>query len=268
VVVTHHGADYRRGKWGALGRAALRLGERCAVFCAERVIAVSPAAAADLRTRFPARAERIVFIPNGAPRAAPQRGGGAQIARRLGVANRPFLLSVGRLVPEKGFADLLAAQKRMALIAPPPVVVIAGEADHADGYARRLRAQAGPGVMFAGRLGSEALAELYGSCALFVLASHHEGLPMVALEALGAGAPVLLSDIEANRALGLPQRCYFPMGDVAALAEKLRQPAQNYRAALPDPARFDWSRIARQTAAVYRDCRRPGLTPARASATA
>ena len=42
VVVTHHGEDYRRAKWGRLARAALRLGERCAVRHAERVIVVAP----------------------------------------------------------------------------------------------------------------------------------------------------------------------------------------------------------------------------------
>lgn len=257
VVVTHHGEDYRREKWGLAARIALRMGEWCAVMCAARVIAVSPATAADLRARFPARAERIAFIPNGIPslgRAV------TDLPERLGVAGRPFLLSVGRLVPEKGFADLLAAQQR--LVAAGEAVgplVIAGEADHADGFASRLRASAGPGVVFAGRVPGEELAQLYRSCTLFVLASHHEGLPIAALEALGAGAPVLLSDIAANRALELPAHCYFRVGDQAHLAAKLREPAARFRVALPDPARFDWDVIARQTAEVYRQsCGRRG----------
>jgi hypothetical protein len=64
----------------------------------------------------------------------------------------------------------------------------------------------------------------------------------------------LLSDIDANLDVGLPRDRYFPMGDVAALARRLIDPA------LLAPvdgaairARFDWNRIAEQTIGRYRD---------------
>lgn len=53
VVVTHHGTDYHRAKWGLFARTALRAGEWLALSFANRVIAVSPSLAAQLRQSFP-----------------------------------------------------------------------------------------------------------------------------------------------------------------------------------------------------------------------
>lgn len=85
---------------------------------------------------------------------------------------------------------------------------------------------------------------------LFVLASHHEGLPIAALEASAMGAPLVLSDIQPNRDLGLPEAHYVPVGQPEALAEALAQDGASFRA--PDLIkRFNWARIAEETDAVY-----------------
>src|SRR3546814_14959117 len=57
--------DYHRAKWGPLARGALRAGEWLALSFADRVIAVSPSLAAQLRQSFPQRAHSIASIPNG-----------------------------------------------------------------------------------------------------------------------------------------------------------------------------------------------------------
>jgi glycosyltransferase involved in cell wall biosynthesis len=87
---------------------------------------------------------------------------------------------------------------------------------------------------------------------LFVLPSHHEGLPIAALEAAIIGVPLVLSDIAPNRDIGLPSACYFPVGDVAALRRKLSDDPRMFR---PDREsigrRFDWNVIAQATARSY-----------------
>ncbi|HEY3148897.1 MAG TPA: glycosyltransferase, partial [Dongiaceae bacterium] len=93
---------------------------------------------------------------------------------------------------------------------------------------------------------------LYRNASLFVLPSSHEGLPIAALEAAGMGAPLLLSDIQANRDIDLPAQCYFPVGDVEALRRKLLQPHDTYRIDQRSIAdRFDWALVARQTDDLY-----------------
>jgi len=252
VIVTHHGADYRRDKWNLIAKAALRLGEWCAVTFADRVIVVSPSMTESLKRRFPRRAGRISYIPNGItepPQSAPDTKPEAGVLDKFGLVARGYVLAVGRLVPEKGFADLIeafrASNSRLKL-------VIAGGADHHDPFVAKLLAMAGHDVVFAGVQKRDQLATLYAGAALFVLASHHEGLPIVALEAIAAGAPVLLSDIAPNRDIRLSDAHYFPVGDVEALRDKLNLPYSLYDTDPQDRAAdYDWSRIAAQTKRVY-----------------
>ncbi len=70
---------------------------------------------------------------------------------------------------------------------------------------------------------------------------------------------MLASDIPANREVGLDESSYFPLGNIAALAEGLARLAQTGE---PDDSRaarqrrvaqiFDWNRISEQTLEVYR----------------
>jgi glycosyltransferase involved in cell wall biosynthesis len=251
VVATHHGEDYRRMKWGPLARAALRTGEFVMTRFAARTICVGRSGAARLQARFPARAGRIRFIPNGAalPDASP---GGEAVLQELGLSAGRYILAVGRLVPEKGFQDLAAARKRARTDMP---LVVVGGADHEDAFSAALRAEASPEVRFAGVRRGGQLAALFRGAGLFVLPSHHEGHPIVALEALRSGAPVLLSDIEANRDIGLDPEHYFPTGDVDALAAALsREDFSALRVrddALLDA--YDWARVAADTAETLRE---------------
>ncbi|NWG53689.1 MAG: glycosyltransferase family 4 protein [Hydrogenophilaceae bacterium] len=247
VVVTHHGKDYDRPKWNRFAKVVLRLGEALAVRFADRVIVVSRSAAADLKQRFPRRADRIVFIPNGATQLPLDPNPQATLAR-FGLRRGDFVLSVGRLEPSKGFHDLIAAHRKAAT---GRKLVIAGGADHADAYSRTLQAEAGDDVVFTGMLAPAELRTLYSNAALFVLASSHEGLPIAALEAVACGAPVVLSDIQPNLDVDLPGLHYFPVGNIEALAAKLTAPAEAFRAPQSMLARYDWDRVAEETDAIY-----------------
>ncbi|MGE3143021.1 MAG: glycosyltransferase, partial [Hyphomonadaceae bacterium] len=117
------------------------------------------------------------------------------------------------------FHDLIEAFE----IAHPPdmKLVIAGAAPPEDRYAAQLLRKRSDRVFFAGFQTAANLRALYENAALFVHASYMEGFALVILEALSAGAPVILSDITANREFDLEEHLYFPVGDVYALAEKL-----------------------------------------------
>lgn len=255
VVVTHHGSDYERAKWGSLARIALRMGERMALHFASRVIAISPSLAEKLQRDFPARAARIHYIPNGAPILSDE-GRAQETLDRLGLSASPYLLAVARLVPEKGLHDLIAAH---AASATPRKLVIVGGADHQDDYARGLLSQASERLIFTGVQPRAVLRHLFEHADLFVMPSYHEGLPIAALEAGSCGAPMLLSDIQANRDLGLGDHHYVPVGDVAALGRAIERPSGAYAVDAADIRnRFCWDRAAAETLAVYRE-----LIPAR-----
>jgi glycosyltransferase involved in cell wall biosynthesis len=255
VVVTHHGTDYDRAKWGRFAKAVLRLGERAALGWADRIVAISPSLAEQLRIAFPHKAGAIHYIPNGAPELF--AGGDAnEILSALGIGDAPFLLAVGRLVPEKGLHDLIAAHRASRT---GYRLVIVGGADHDSPYARDLVAEAGPDVIFAGVQSRTVLATLYRRAAMFVMPSYHEGLPIAALEAAGEGAAMILSDIPANRDIGLPAVNYFPVGNVDRLASMLAADPASLRAdAGAVRTRFSWDKAAVETLSLYR-----GLQPGR-----
>jgi glycosyltransferase involved in cell wall biosynthesis len=110
---------------------------------------------------------------------------------------RPTVLAAGRLVPIKGFDNLVAALGQM----PPasrPALVIAGEGPEKARLARLART-AGVQVHLVGFLGQRALAEHMAAADLFVhpcrtLANgRSEGMPLVVREALACDLPVIAS---------------------------------------------------------------------------
>lgn len=252
VIVTHHGADYERAKWGMFARLVLRLGERSALIWAHRVIAVSPSLARELEQLFPSQAHKVTYIPNGAPRMPAGEEEPAAIVGALDLEPGNYVLAVGRLVPEKGFDDLIDA----FLSSHQPEgrkLAIVGGADHETDYVRALRARACDRVVFLGFQPRTVIKCLYENCALFAMPSHHEGLPIAALEAASCTAPMILSDIPANLDLGLSPERYFPVGDTARLACLLERPPMPIVAeAEMVRRRFDWDRSADSTAKLYR----------------
>lgn len=254
VIVTHHGDDYDRAKWGGFAKAMLRLGERLGVRYADQVIAVAPTLASRLKQQFPARADRIRYVPNGAPEL-PDDLPAAQVMEQFGLEPRGYILTVGRLVPEKGFDYLVRAFRRAA---PDRKLVIVGSDIHQAAFSRTLLSQADERVLFTGNQPRSVLRRLYEQADLFVLPSFHEGLPISALEAAACGTPMLLSDIVPNRDLGLEPQNYFAAGDEDALASALNRSADNYSY---DVGRmrgeFDWNRIAERTLEVYRSATAP-----------
>jgi glycosyltransferase involved in cell wall biosynthesis len=136
-----------------------------------------------------------------------------EFAASSGAAAGRFALVAGRLTPEKGVADAIAACRQAGV-----PLVVAG-----DGPERaRLEALAGADARFTGRVGADELAALRREAAVAVVPSRYaEILPLAALEAMAAGLPVV-----AARAGGLaefvPADGLYPPGDVAALAERVR----------------------------------------------
>lgn len=258
VVVTHHGPDYDREKWGAFARTALRIGEAAGTYFAHRQIAVSRTVQKLIVVKYGKSCE---VIPNGV--VLPDLPSQADRVRELGLEPGRYVLTVGRLVPEKRQLDLLHA---FTLARPPGwKLAIVGRIDHENEYAKRIEAHAGTAqdVVIAGFRNGEELRQLYAHSGLFVLPSSHEGLPIALLEALSYGLPVLVSDIPANlEVVGDPARV-FRMGNVRELAAKMaaatadRAPAGDREALRRDAVRrYDWDDVALRTAEVYAEVAR------------
>jgi len=251
VVVTIHGQDWQRPKWGPVAAMALRAGEWMAMHAPDETIVVSRSLTEELSAAYahPAR-----YIPNGITLAD---GEDASIIDELGLESQGYILFASRLVPEKGAHYLAQACRDMPIDMP---LVMAGDSSFSDAYANELRAACShQRVVFPGYVYGLRLAALFRHAALFVLPSDVEGLPIVLLEALGYGTPVLASDIPPNREVLAGLGRTFRAGDVADLQRQLTRALADLPALQDEAstaaatllAAYDWDVISDQTLAVY-----------------
>lgn len=234
ILVTHHAADFERPKWGRFARAFLKAGEAIAARTADGIICVSDALRAEFLARHPRASKRTRTIRHGAAPMPIDADAERRVLVELGLEAGAYNLAVGRLDATKRFHDLIAAMDKVNAETAPLVIV--GSAIEDTDYARGLLAQAGPKLKFAGYRHNGELGALYRQAALFIHPSEMEGFGLVVLEALTADIPIKLSDIPAHREFGLPDGCYFPIGDQDRIAEILSSPDHHRKTAAFDSA--------------------------------
>ncbi len=105
VVVTHHGPDYDRGKWGRLAKTVLKAGERMGVRYSHKIIVISKVIASLIAEKY----HRLdsVLIYNGVPTPIPVQS--SDFIQSLGLTSGRYVVAVGRFVPEKNFHQLISA---------------------------------------------------------------------------------------------------------------------------------------------------------------
>ncbi|MGD1033912.1 MAG: glycosyltransferase family 4 protein [Candidatus Dormibacteria bacterium] len=214
VVVTIHGLDHDREKWGFGARTSLRAAGWITAHVPHATITVSR----DLADYYLEHYGRPAHhIPNGV--AAPVTRSPRLITERWGLAGEDYLLFLGRLVPEKAPDLLVRAFRRLETTTR---LVLAGGSSFTDGYVRHLQAlaSADPRVIMAGEVGGELRDELYTNAAAFVLPSNLEGLPLTLLEAASYRLPLIASDIPPHLEVvggDTPGGRLFRRGDETAL---------------------------------------------------
>lgn len=249
VVVTHHGFDYRRQKWGASAKVMLRRGEQMAIRHADGIICISREILESVRAASPVG--RLALIPNGVELPAPPPS--PSVLSKWGLQAGRYFLLTARFVREKGITDLIEGWARSG-IQEGVGLAIAGDEDYPSDLGREIRKLAAEtGAVLTGRVFGEDLSALYGHARGFVLPSFHEGLPISLLEAMSWGLPVAASSIEANMEVGLPADCYFEAGSPDGIADRLRWlasgPARVDHSAMM--TNYDWDRIADSTIEFY-----------------
>jgi glycosyltransferase involved in cell wall biosynthesis len=238
--------DYGEGR-SALRRALRRSGYRQMLRHCDGLIAVSEQVKSSLTDQLgtPERQrERIHVVPNGVRIPAPLEAAERAAARAAwGVSEQEVLIvGAGRLTRQKNFSALLDALALLPATDAGWRCIIAGEGELRGDLERQLEAAGlGNRVRLAGLVGD--LPGLLAAADIFCLPSLYEGLPLVLLEAMAAGLPVVAFAIDGVRdvlADGAQARLVAP-GKVPALAAALGS-------LLPDAAqRLRLGRAARET---------------------
>ena len=243
VVLTYHSPNYEHDKWNAPARWLLRQCEKISLRFSNRVIFVNR-----YQMEKCGALDKSVFVPNGIDPVT--RSTATAFLDKHGITPGQYLLAVGRLTPEKGLEYLVEAADRLPQVQQ---VVIAGASDHDSSYRQLLeRLDTGKKVVFTGFTTGEDLRQLYSHARCFVLPSVNEGFPMVLLEAMAYGLPVLCSDIPGTRQVDLPEQDYFAVRDVdslcAAITRMLETPGGQRHYELQQ---YDWQSIASQVQQQY-----------------
>lgn len=252
VVLTHHGPDYERQKWGKLAKYVLRFGEKMGVRYANKVIAISEVIKNSIEAKYKRNDSYLIY--NGITK--PERISPGSILKKYDLIPGNYIFTACRFVPEKGLTELIQAYSK---IETDSKLVISGAADHVTDYSRTVEELAAKyNVVLTGNVFGPELGELFSNAGLFVLPSYYEGLPIALLEALSYDLPVLISDIPAHMEIQLNPERYFKVGNEEALIEKmeclLHKPLTsdelNYNRKILQE-KYDWDVISDQVISVY-----------------
>lgn len=254
VVVTVHGLDHMRQKWGKLASAYIMWGEKAAVRHADSIIVLSEGVRTYFREKY---GRETVLIPNGIDPAEPRPA--SEIAEKFGLSSRDYILFLGRLVPEKGVHYLIEAYQK--LHTDKKLVIVGGTSD-TDDYVRQLYGMAGedPSILFTGFQQGPAVEEFYSNAYLYVLPSDLEGMPLSLLEAMNCGCCCVTSDIGECADVLDGSGFTFPRGNVEGLRETLQdlcdhpEKAETKRSEARKviSSKYTWQEITAQTDKLYR----------------
>lgn len=199
--------------------------------------------------------QRVEVIPNCLDSQALSHRLASVAPQKL--SGSPALLSVGRLDPVKRIGDAIAALAVPGLEAAELHIIGQG-GDRPRLEALAIEHGVKERVHFLGWQDDDKTAAFMQGCDAMVLASEREGLPTVVLEALLAQVPIVVSDIEGNRAItdAVHWPHVFPLGDVQALASCvqacIKQGGADHTAQAVHRI-FSWQSRARDVAALYQD---------------
>jgi glycosyltransferase involved in cell wall biosynthesis len=134
--------------------------------------------------------------------------------------SKPRLLFVGRLSVQKNLPQLLHA---LDGVSEQFETTLVGDGELEAQLRQAARDLGLQNVQFHGRVDGPDLRELYRNADVFVLPSEREGMPLVLLEALAMGLPIVATDVPGNRELVSSGQngLLVPLGDAAALRQAL-----------------------------------------------
>lgn len=214
TVVTVHGLDWKRAKWTGLMKGVQKVGAWAAGKFPNGTIVCSRYLSRYYKETYGVDAR---YISNAVEASERQP---LATCNRFGVEPGEYVLSLGRLVPEKGVHTLIEAWRRTKT---DRKLLVAGGAPYMDSYARRLRKLAGddPRIVFAEPVYGDEKDALYSNAAFFCLPSEIEGMALVILEAMNLGCCPLVSDIPENVEVVDPD---YPEREIAFADEPSRRP--------------------------------------------
>jgi len=267
LLATIHATEKGRGR-GNLGNDlshAIHSAEWWLTYEAWRVIACSAFMAQEIISYFNIPPDKVDVVPNGVDIAPFRQYDGMDLTgfrAMYALPEEEIVFNVGRIVAEKGVQVLIEAVPRVLAAQPQAKFVIAGRGDMVDELRRRAwELGVGQKVLFCGYISDEDRNRLYRVAHCAVFPSLYEPFGIVALEAMAARCPVVVSDVGGLREVvrhgetgittyaGNPDSLAWGILHTLQHPEWTAQRVQN--AARVVAEEYNWDRIAQQTVAIY-----------------
>lgn len=254
VIVTIHGLDWQRSKWGGFATAFLKFGEKMAAKHADEVIVLSD----NVKKYFLKTYSRdTVYIPNGVTK--PVIRDDHLIKEKFGITKDSYILFLGRIVPEKCIHHLINAYKNLDT---DKKLVIAGGSSHTSDYMHEVKtlAKDNKNIIFTDFVQGEVLEELYSNAYIYCLPSDLEGMPLSLLEAMSYGCCCVTSDIHECTEVCGDKALYFEKGNAKSLENLVNQLIHNenlvnkYKEEASDYicSKFSWNDVVDKTLELYK----------------
>lgn len=253
IIVTIHGLDWQRSKWGGFATKYIKFGEKLAAKYADEIIVLSKG----VQDYFKETYNRdTVFIPNGVNK--PVTRNPSIIKEKYGLEKDSYILFLARIVPEKGLHYLIDAYKQ---IDTDKRLVIAGGSSHTNDYLKEIKDMVASDerIIMTGFVQGQELEELFSNCYLYCLPSDVEGMPISLLEAMSYGCNCLVSDIKENIQVTDKYAKTFKKGNVEDLTEQLtkiltaksilqKEEISNYTL-----KKYNWNNIINDMERIYKN---------------
>ncbi|THJ67846.1 glycosyltransferase family 1 protein [Arthrobacter echini] len=241
-VATHvDGLEWKRAKWGKIGKRYYRSVEALAVRWSDALIADAKGIQAYYRERFDASTEYLAY---GAPILD---DAGSEKVREIGLEPSEYHLVVARLEPENHVHLIVDGYRRSSARLP---LVIVGTAPYAPAYIEKIRSLADDRVRFLGGVWDQKLLDqLYANALVYWHGHSVGGTNPSLLRAIGAGAATNAFDVDFNsEVLGDAGRYFAESEDVVRLVEAAERDRQDCETrgllAREAAGRYDWDDVA------------------------
>lgn len=246
IILTYHSANYEHKKWNKFAKSILRLSEKIAFKYSDSIIFVNKFILEKLPENIKRKSH---YLPNGI--TEPKFSYNNDVLEQIGVKPKDYILSVGRITPEKGFNVLIEAYKKSSTHLK---LIIVGDIDAENTYAKELKKlSSSPNIIFTGAIYGKGLNQLYQNAAFYVLPSINEGFPLVLLEAMSYNLDLIVSDIPACHIIELDKSNYFPVNNIDILKEKINLKSKGYKLIQYNLSQFDWKEIAENVYIIYKN---------------
>jgi glycosyltransferase involved in cell wall biosynthesis len=211
TLINVDGLEWRRSKWGILGRSWYRMGEWLSVHWASVLVTD----AEEVRTYYRVKHDAdSVMIPYGADPIAR----GLPLPAEVCVRPDRYVLYVSRWEPENN--PVMMAKAHSAASTRLGLVMLGGATYDAD-LERSVRSAAAPEAVLPGAIFGEGYRALQSNARCYVHATEVGGTHPALIEAMGAGNLCLVLDTPENREVAGPDAWYF--ADEAGLIELLKK---------------------------------------------